>query len=407
MGLGEKGEEERKDRNPPPLEQHEEKEENEELPFVVNAERGAAKGVQRKRKRGRSPPGPKQSWCRLEPTEDFRLLLGSTSSLPGCTLTFRTQAQRVGKLLTLGTRGDLGDEEARLKRLLPPLLPLGGESEYCKAASTGGVMDFLCWGVTALLLFSSLDAVRCVSVHISNEGPVYVIPGSALLLRARVEYGPLEAVAEVAWEREPESGAPEGRVRLAACPGGSSRCTGARANVRASVEGHESVLHLSGYGRADGGVYAVTVTDHEGATSTARCVVREYEAVHHVTVSINASHSALVCGEAWGTEPHFSWLHERAAVTPAVGAVSEDGSTLVVTKAPLCGHFTCIVSNRLGYSAATYTAAPCETGAISGTTLALICLFLLQIVGGGVAFLVWRRKRKRGGRQHERLDERL
>ncbi|XP_054639179.1 uncharacterized protein si:dkeyp-97a10.2 isoform X2 [Dunckerocampus dactyliophorus] len=267
-------------------------------------------------------------------------------------------------------------------------------------------MDFLCWMLAALLLFLSPDAVQCVSVHISNEGPVYVIPGAALLLRARMEYGPLEAVKEVTWEREPESGEPEGRLRLAACPGGSSRCTGMRPNVLASVEGQESVLHVSGYSRADGGVYAVTITDHKGATSTARCIVREYEAVHHVTVSINASHSALVCSEAWGTEPHFSWLHERAAVTPGVGAVSEDGSTLVVTKTPLCGHFTCVVSNRLGYSAATYTAAPCETGGISGTTAALICLFLLQIVGGGVAFLMWR-KRKGGGRLHERLDERV
>lgn len=80
------------------------------------------------------------------------------------------------------------------------------------------------------------------------------------------------------------------------------------------------------------------------------------EAVHHVSVSINMSHSSLVCGEAWGTDPHFSWLHERAPVTKSVGSVSEDGTTLIVTMTPFCGHFTCMVSNKLGYSSAIYTA---------------------------------------------------
>lgn len=88
------------------------------------------------------------------------------------------------------------------------------------------------------------------------------------------------------------------------------------------------------------------------------------EAVHHVSVSINVSHSSLVCGEAWGTEPHFSWLHERAAIATAVGKVSKDGTTLSVTMTPICGHFTCMVSNKLGYSSATYTA---------GTVRALCC----------------------------------
>ena len=80
------------------------------------------------------------------------------------------------------------------------------------------------------------------------------------------------------------------------------------------------------------------------------------EAVHHVSVSINVSHSSLICGEAWGTDPHFSWLYEWVAITNNVGSVSEDGTTLFVTKTPLCGHFTCMVSNKLGYSTATYTA---------------------------------------------------
>lgn len=80
------------------------------------------------------------------------------------------------------------------------------------------------------------------------------------------------------------------------------------------------------------------------------------EAVHHVSVSINVSHLSLVCGEAWGTEPSFSWLYERVAITNAVGTVSKDGATLYVTKTPFCGHFTCMVSNKLGHSTATYTA---------------------------------------------------
>lgn len=80
------------------------------------------------------------------------------------------------------------------------------------------------------------------------------------------------------------------------------------------------------------------------------------EAVHHVSVSINVSHSSLVCGEAWGTEPRFSWLYERAAVDNTVGRVSNDGTTLHVTRTPFCGHFTCTVSNKLSYSSATYAA---------------------------------------------------
>lgn len=80
------------------------------------------------------------------------------------------------------------------------------------------------------------------------------------------------------------------------------------------------------------------------------------EAVHHVSVSINMSHSLLVCTEAWGTDPRFSWRHESADITKAVGKVSNNGTILIITMSPLCGHFTCIVSNKLGHSSATYTA---------------------------------------------------
>ncbi|XP_061677339.1 uncharacterized protein si:dkeyp-97a10.2 [Syngnathoides biaculeatus] len=276
-----------------------------------------------------------------------------------------------------------------------------------------GLLDFLCWRIATLLLLFPIGQ-ECLSVHIANEEPLYIIPGSTLVLRAHIESGSPEEVSAVTWEREPESGAPEGRAALAACPGGSPQlpvqCASNRANVRASVQQQASVLHVSGYAAADAGVYAVTVTGKAGKSSTARCIVREYaEAVHHVSVSINVSHSSLVCGEAWGTEPQFSWLHERDAVTGNVGRVSPDGATLVVTKVPICGHFTCVVSNKLGYSSATYTAAPCETDSISGSTVAIVCLVVLQILAGGLAFLLWRRyqKRNRGDRLRENMDENI
>lgn len=84
------------------------------------------------------------------------------------------------------------------------------------------------------------------------------------------------------------------------------------------------------------------------------CVCVSVE-VDHVSVMVNVSHSVLHCMEAWGTEPSFSWLHEKVAVTEKVGHVSADGATLIVS-GTFCGHFTCVVSNKLGHSSATYTA---------------------------------------------------
>ena len=75
-----------------------------------------------------------------------------------------------------------------------------------------------------------------------------------------------------------------------------------------------------------------------------------------MSVSVNASHASLFCAEAWGSEPRFTWLHDNAAVTTALGRVSVDGKTLFFSSTPVCGHFTCVVSNRLGHSSATYTA---------------------------------------------------
>ncbi|XP_061574470.1 uncharacterized protein si:dkeyp-97a10.2 [Cololabis saira] len=265
---------------------------------------------------------------------------------------------------------------------------------------------FLCWRVAPLFLLMP-SGLRCMSVHIVNKEPVHVILGSNLILRARMERGPLEDISMVTWEREPETGIDPVRRTLAACPGGNPTCAGARPNIRVNVEQQETTLLINEYSTADSGVYAVTVTDHRGARTTAYCIVREYEAVHHVSVSINVSHSTLVCGEAWGTDPHFSWLHEKTTINQAVGKVSKDGATLFVTMTPICGHFTCMVSNKLGDSSATYTAAPCETGG-RGTTAAVVCLVLLVLLCGGVlAFLLWRRRRhtNRGERLHEHLDD--
>ncbi|XP_070822906.1 uncharacterized protein [Chaetodon trifascialis] len=264
---------------------------------------------------------------------------------------------------------------------------------------------FLCWGVALLLLLMPCGH-QCLSVRILNQEPVYVIPGSSLVLRARIEQGPLEEISMISWERESETGVDPGKVTLATCPGSSLKCAGTRPNVRANAEQKETTLQIDGYSSTDSGVYAVTLTDHKGAETTAHCIVRMYEAVHHVSVSINVSHSLLVCGEAWGTEPHFSWLYERVAITKTVGSVSKDGTTLLVTMTPFCGHFTCVVSNKLGYSSATYTATPCETEG-RGTTAAVVCLVVLLLLGGVLAFLLWRRHRhsSRGERLHEHLDD--
>lgn len=245
-----------------------------------------------------------------------------------------------------------------------------------------------------------------MSLHIYNEEPVHVMPGSSLALRVRMEYGPMEEVSMISWEREPETGIPSGKVTLATCAGQSLPCAALRPNVRVNVEQQETTLLINNYSREDSGVYAVSVTDGRGATTTAHCIVREYEAVHHVSVRMNMSHSSLICGEAWGTDPHFSWLYESVAVAKAVGKISKDGTTLFVTMTPICGHFTCMVSNKLGDSSATYTAAPCKKEG-SATAVAVACLVVLLLVGGALAYLLWRRHmhKSRGERLHEPLDD--
>lgn len=126
-------------------------------------------------------------------------------------------------------------------------------------------------------------AVPCgllaMSVHIVNEEPVHVIPGSALLLNARMEHGPLEDIAMVTWEREPKTGASPQRVTLATCPGRRAKCFGSRSNILGSVEQQDTSLQIIGYRAEDSGVYTVTVTDHRGATTSAQCIVRTYGTV--------------------------------------------------------------------------------------------------------------------------------
>lgn len=135
-----------------------------------------------------------------------------------------------------------------------------------------------------------------MSVHILNEEPVHVIPSSSLVLKARLEHGPLEDVAMVTWEREPEAGVSPQRETLATCPGRRPKCSSARTNVRVKVEQQEATLQLNGYREEDSGVYAVTVTDHKGAKTTAHCIVRIYGTVclHNESVNNHLSLTAEV-----------------------------------------------------------------------------------------------------------------
>ncbi|XP_055020163.1 uncharacterized protein si:dkeyp-97a10.2 isoform X2 [Boleophthalmus pectinirostris] len=234
------------------------------------------------------------------------------------------------------------------------------------------------------------------------------MPGSDLLLRAHIEASPQDQFSRVTWERETENGPTPKKLVLATCPRSSqSPCAGTRPNVLAKLGEKESTLQISGYMSADGGDYIVTITQKNGNKTSARCIVREYEAVHHVSVSINVSHSVLVCGEAWGTEPRFSWLYNRKAVTQSVGQVSQDGTQLRITQNPICGVFTCMVQNKLGYATATYTADDCETEDHTGTIAAVLCVLLLLICGG-LALVYWGRHWRNNNtreRLHEHMDD--
>ncbi|XP_060718162.1 uncharacterized protein si:dkeyp-97a10.2 isoform X1 [Tachysurus vachellii] len=248
-----------------------------------------------------------------------------------------------------------------------------------------------------LQAFAVLQSCLCVSVRFPSQQTVYVVRGQNLVLQAEFELPQGDHVTKVTWKREDEGKGNSGKTitTLAEYPARSS-------GGRVTLDQGGSVMTLWNYQTTDDGVYTVTVRDQKGGQSSARCTVHEYEAVHHVSVMVNVSHFSLHCMEAWGTEPVFRWLHEKVAVTEAVGRVSADGTSLYLNTA-LCGHFTCMVSNKLGHSSATYTAVPCEREG-RGTAVAIVCLVILLLLAGGLAFLLWR-KRFGYSNRRERLRE--
>ncbi|XP_029593478.1 uncharacterized protein LOC115177109 [Salmo trutta] len=265
----------------------------------------------------------------------------------------------------------------------------------------------LSWSLSLLPLLLLSCGYQCMSVHFQTPQPVNVLPAGRLVLQVQIDHGPKEKISMITWEREPENaktpGNP-GKVTLITFPGQEKRLDG-----RLSLEEQGSILKLEGFGVADSGVYIVTVTDQAGVKTAGQCTVKEYEAVHHPSVRVNVSHSSLFCVETWGTDLKFSWLHERAAIADAVGHVSADGKTLFISSAPICGHFTCMVSNKLGHSSATYTAEPCEREG-KRTTVAVVSLIILLVCGAALAFLLWRRHRRysnRGERLQEHFEDNL
>ncbi|TSK20167.1 hypothetical protein Baya_1715 [Bagarius yarrelli] len=187
------------------------------------------------------------------------------------------------------------------------------------------------------VLMKVLPSCVCVSVRFPSQQPVYVVSGQNLVLQAEIQLPSGDHVTKVTWEHEAEEKRNSGKITtmLAEYPARSS-------GERTTVDKGGSVMTLRNYQRTDNGVYTVTVRDQKGGQSSARCTVHEYEAVHHVSIMVNVSHSSLHCMEAWGTDPVFRWLHEKVAVTDAVGHVSADGTSLYLNAA-LCGHFTCML----------------------------------------------------------------
>ncbi|XP_048009204.1 uncharacterized protein si:dkeyp-97a10.2 isoform X2 [Megalobrama amblycephala] len=241
-----------------------------------------------------------------------------------------------------------------------------------------------------------LWSVQCLSVRFTNQQSVYVIRSQNLILQAQIELLEGERVAKVTWEHSAKTS------------GKSSTVAEFPHNVmgdwRVTLEEQGSMLKIKDFQAEDGGVYTVTVTDQSGQRRSAQQTIQEYLAVNHVSVMVNVSHSVLHCMEAWGTEPSFSWLHEKVAVTEKVGHVSADGTSLIVSST-FCGHFTCVVSNKLGHSSATYTAEPCEsTNRSTSAVVVFLLLLLLLLIASSLAFLMWRRY-KHGQNRRERLRE--
>ncbi|XP_010899370.2 uncharacterized protein si:dkeyp-97a10.2 [Esox lucius] len=258
------------------------------------------------------------------------------------------------------------------------------------------------WSVSLLLLLLWPSWYHCMTIHFQTLQPVYAFPAECLVLQIQINHDSTEKIAQIRWERETgnmKDPGNLGKVTLITFPGQAKGLDG-----RLSLDQQGTVLKLEGFGLMDSGVYIVTVTDQGGAETSAQCVVKEYEAVHHPSVRLNVSHSSLYCVEAWGTDLRFSWLHEQAAITDAVGHVSPDGKTLFVSSTPICGHFTCVVRNKLGHSSATYTAEPCKREG-KGTTVAGLSLILLLVCGGALAFLLWRRYKRYSNRGQRLRDD--
>ncbi|XP_043116297.1 uncharacterized protein si:dkeyp-97a10.2 isoform X1 [Puntigrus tetrazona] len=233
-----------------------------------------------------------------------------------------------------------------------------------------------------------------LSVRFTNQQLLYVIKGHDLILQAQIELLDGEHVVKVTWDHVAKTSGTSST--LAEFPRKAS-------DGRVTLEQQGATLKMRGYQAADAGVYTVTVTERSGQRRSARRTVQEYLAVHHVSVMVNVSHSVLHCMEAWGTEPSFTWLHEKAAVTEKVGRVSADGTSLDVS-GTFCGHFTCVVSNKLGHSSATYTAEACESSSRSTTAVVVFLLLILTLMAASLAFILWRRRRH-GYNRRERLRE--
>ncbi|XP_063054826.1 uncharacterized protein si:dkeyp-97a10.2 [Engraulis encrasicolus] len=265
-------------------------------------------------------------------------------------------------------------------------------------------MELRTW-LCFLVLGLALQPGQCVSVHFLSPKPLYVAVSETLVLRTEIDIRTKEAVPMVTWEHlanDTHSADPQKRVTVAAYPGNLG-------NKRVVMEEQGAVLKISNFGHADAGVYIINVTDHTGYVASAQHIVAEYLPVYHVSVMVNVSHTSLHCKEAWGTEPVFSWFHDLTAVERSKGRLSSDNTTLYVQTPHICGTFTCTVSNRLGYSSASYKTEPCERSGHSGT-VAVVFLFLLLIVAGVLLFLLWRRQRvymTRGERLREDDDSPL
>ncbi|KAK2903632.1 hypothetical protein Q8A67_008345 [Cirrhinus molitorella] len=235
---------------------------------------------------------------------------------------------------------------------------------------------------------------QCLSVRFTNQQSLYIIKGQNLILQAQIELLDGEHVAKVTWDHAARTSGKTSTI--AEFPRKISE-------GRVTLEQEGATLKIRDYQAADAGIYTVTVTDQTGQKQSAQRTVQEYLAVHHVSVMVNVSDSGLHCMEAWGTEPTFIWLHEKVVVTEKVGHVSADGRSLYVS-GTFCGHFTCVVSNKLGHSSATYTAEACESTNRNMTAVVVFLLLTLTLVAAALGFILWRRHRRRYNRR-ERLRE--